>query len=150
MANVLANRVKVGTSTTGTGTITLGSAFAGFQTFADGGISNGDVVRYTIIDGTAFEIGSGTYTHSGTTLSRTLTESSTGSLLNLSGSDVEVFITAASEDLITKDATTNSLTLTSTDSTAGPVINIYHDKASPTAIETVGSIRFFANGAGGG
>ena len=150
MANVLANRVKVSTSTTGTGTITLGSAFAGFQTFADGGISNGDVVRYTIIDGTAFEIGSGTYTHSGTTLSRTLTESSTGSLLNLSGSDVEVFITADSEDLITKDATTNSLTLTSTDSTAGPVINIYHDKASPTAIETVGSIRFFANGAGGG
>jgi len=104
MANVLANRVKVGTSTTGTGTITLGSAVDGFQTFADGGISNGNVVRYTIIDGTAFEIGTGTYTSSGTTLSRTLTESSTGALLNLSGSGVEVFITAANEDLVLKDS----------------------------------------------
>jgi hypothetical protein len=103
MANVLANRVKVSTSTTGTGTITLGSAVDGFQTFADGGISNGDVVRYVITDGTAFEIGTGTYTDSGTTLSRSLTESSTGSLLDLSGSNVEVFISAANEDLVRAD-----------------------------------------------
>ena len=99
MAFVLANRVKVTTSTTGTGTIALGSASDGFQNFADGGVADGDKVRYVITDGTDYELGEGTYTSSGTTLSRSLLESSTGSLLNLSGSGVEVFISPAAEDL---------------------------------------------------
>jgi hypothetical protein len=94
-----ANRVKVSTSTTGTGTITLGSALVGYQTFAQGGITNGKTVRYTIEDGVGFEIGTGTYTSSGTTMARSVEESSdSNNALNLTGS-ATVFITAAAADL---------------------------------------------------
>jgi len=95
----LGNRAKMSTSTTGTGTITLGSAVSGFQTFADAGITNGQTVRYAIDDGANFEIGSGTYTSSGTTLTRSVTESSNSdSAITLSG-NAEVFIAATVADL---------------------------------------------------
>jgi hypothetical protein len=95
----LVNRAKMSTATTGTGTITLGAAESGYQTFADAGVTDGDVVRYVIEDGTDWEIGTGTYTASGTTLSRTVDESSNAdAALNLSGSAV-VFVTATGRDI---------------------------------------------------
>ena len=95
----LVNRAKMTTSTTGTGIVALGSAETGFQTFADAGVVDGDLVRYVIEDGNAFEIGSGTYTASGTTLSRTVSESSNSdNALNLTGS-AKVFISATAEDM---------------------------------------------------
>lgn len=98
MAFVFVNRAKMTTATTGTGTITLGSASSGYNTFATAGVANGDVVRYLIEDGTAWEIGTGTYTTAGTTLSRTVVESSTGALLNLSGSGVTVSVIESATD----------------------------------------------------
>lgn len=92
------NRAKMTTSTTGTGTITLGTASVGFQTFADAGVSDGDVVQYVIEEGANFEIGTGTYTASGTTLSRGATESSnSGSAISLTGA-ATVSITAVDDD----------------------------------------------------
>lgn len=95
MATLWKDRVGMDTATTGTGTITLGSALSGYQAFAAG--DDGKTVHYTIKDGTAWETGHGTYTHTGTTLSRTLVASSTGSLISLSGSGVEVYLDLTSD-----------------------------------------------------
>ena len=57
---VYANRVWMSTATTGTGTITLGTAQTGYITFAQGGIADASSVTYTIIDGNNFEVGRGT------------------------------------------------------------------------------------------
>jgi hypothetical protein len=92
------------TATTGTGTITLGSAVSGYLTFALAGVTNGTVVSYGIKDGANSEVGTGTYTSSGTTLSRTVTVSTnSNSAINLSGT-AEVYITARAEDIVTYSA----------------------------------------------
>lgn len=100
--NKLVNRAWMSTATTGTGTATLGSALSGYQSFAAAGVSNSDQVHYTIIDGANWEIGHGTYTSSGTTLTRNVEASSnSGSAITLSGS-ASVFVTATKDDLITQ------------------------------------------------
>ena len=106
------------TSTTGTGTITLGSASTGFQSFADAGVSNGDVVQYVIEETTNFEIGTGTYTASGTTLTRTVQESSNSdNAISLAGNAV-VFISAVASDLnILQNAGSTKVAATSSGAT---------------------------------
>lgn len=103
----LCNNAWMTTSTTGTGTITLGTALDGYQTFDDCGITNGQSVRYRIFDGTAWELGTGTYTTSGTTLTRTVLESSNSdAAISLSGS-ATVIITPLKQDLPSETTATD-------------------------------------------
>ena len=114
----LVNRAKMTTATTGTGTITLGSAVDGFQTFTAAGVADGDTVRYCIEDGTSsFELGSGVFTASGTTLTRVVSESSnSNNAISLSG-DAIVFITAIAADLQPTTFTTTVFTATANQTT---------------------------------
>ncbi len=90
MALVIKDRVKETTTTTGTGTLTLAGAFAGFDSFAE--IGNGNTTYYSCTDGTDFEVGIGTYTASGTTLSRDTILESTGTTAT---ADVNGAVTAS-------------------------------------------------------
>lgn len=99
MALVVKDRVKSSTTTTGTGTITLGAAAAGFQAFSV--IGDGNTTYYTIVDtinGT-WEVGVGTYTSSGTTLSRdaVFDSSNSGSLVNFASGSKDVFVAYPAE-----------------------------------------------------
>lgn len=99
----LVNRAKMTSTTSGTGTLTLSAAVDGFQSFSAAGVSNGDTVSYVIENGTAWEVGTGVY--NANTLTRSLVESSTGSLLNLSGTSV-VFLTITASEIGKKENST--------------------------------------------
>lgn len=66
------DRVFQLTSTTGTGTVTLGASLSpNVVTFAQAGAVDGDTVNYVIEDGSDYEIGVGTIGGAGLTLART-------------------------------------------------------------------------------
>jgi len=105
MPLVVKDRVQETTTTTGTGTITLAGAVSGFQSFS--AIGNGNTTYYAIVGGTEWEVGLGTYTSSGTTLSRdTILESSNGgTAVNFSAGTKNVFVTYPAEEAVYQDAT---------------------------------------------
>ena len=107
MALVLADRVRETTTTTGTGSVTLGGAYTGFQTFS-AGIGNSNSTYYTIANVVTgeWEVGIGTYTASGNTLSRTtvLSSSNGGSLVNFAAGSKDVFVTQPSERAVYIDS----------------------------------------------
>lgn len=138
MALTFADRVKETSTTAGTGTLTLAGAMYGFQSFA--AIGNGNTTYYSIYDNSTgdWEVGIGTYTASGTTLSRTtvLASSTGGTLVSFSSASKEVFVTYPSERAVYTDAanlytvqqafnalTANSIALTTGTISTAPTSN---------------------------
>jgi hypothetical protein len=112
MALVLADRVLETTTSTGSGTITLAGAKPGYQSFA--AIGDGNQTYYTIAvtGGTEWEVGIGTYTASGTTLSRdtVLSSSAGGGKVGFSVGAKDVFVTYPSEKSVVNNVLTNETT----------------------------------------
>jgi hypothetical protein len=123
MALVVKDRVRETTTTTGTGTVTLGGAATGFQSFSV--IGNGNTTFYTIqlANTNEWEVGIGTYTSSGTTLSRdTILESSnSGSAVNFSAGTKDVFVTYPAEKAIYQGNLPTKLVVTKRDTTTADV-----------------------------
>lgn len=145
MAVQLFNLAGMACSATGTNTLTLTSALPGFSSLADAGVTDGDEVRYLIKDGNNRELGRGTYTASGVTISRdTVLQSISGgvtgtSKISLSGTS-EVYLTLAAEDLSNLVAFADTFTLPTTDGTTGQVLQT----------DGSGTLSFADVGGGGG
>ena len=108
MALVVNDRVKVTSTTTGTGAFALGAAVTGFETFAQG-IGNNNTTYYCKLkQGTSeFEVGLGTLDGSSANLTRTTVISSSNSdaAVNFSAGTKDVFCTLPASKSVYLDAT---------------------------------------------
>jgi len=106
MALVVADRVQETSVTSGTGTLTLAGAIAGFQTFSTA-IGNGNTTFYTIYDSTTYdwEVGIGTV-GAGTLARTTVLSNSAGttSPISFASNSKFVFCTYPAEKSINYDA----------------------------------------------
>jgi len=110
MALVLNDRVKETTTTTGTGTLTLGGAVTGFETFA-AGIGNSNTTYYTVIlPGSAeFEVGLGTLSGDSSTIARTtiISSSNSDNAVDFSAGTKNIFCTIPASKSVFLDASGN-------------------------------------------
>ena len=151
MALVLADRIRETTTTTGTDAYTLAGAETGFETFAT--IGNGNTTYYCCTDGVDFEIGIGEYTLSGTTLSRTILQSSNSdSAVSWANGTRSIFCTQPAEKAVFLDASGNASlggTITATGVTLGDAEAILLGASSDMQIIHDGSNSIIAdNGTG--
>jgi hypothetical protein len=106
MALVVKDRVRETSITAGTGTLTLGGAVNGFQTFNV--VGDGNTTYYAIVDAAtgSWEVGIGTYSSTGPTLSRdtVLESSNSGNLVPFAANLKDVFVTYPAEKSVYADA----------------------------------------------
>lgn len=152
MALVLADRVQDLTLTTGTGTVTLtGTPTVGYQSFG-AAIGNGNTTYYTITGGSQFEVGIGTYTAAGTSLSRdtVLSSSNGGALVNFSAGEKTVFVTYPAERSVNADAAGNvNISVTGNAATATRATNLASGAAGSVPYQTAANTTAFLASASG-
>jgi hypothetical protein len=152
MAIVVKDRVKVVSTTTGTSDFALGSASLGFQNFSV--IGNGNETYYAAVDPITgdFEVGIGTFTAAGPTLTRTtiLESSAAGAKVSFSAGSKDVFVTYPAERAVYLDTTgtntvqnvfdtLNATTATLTGGTVSTTPSTGNDIANKTYVDTIAS-----------
>ena len=123
MALVLADRVRETTSSSGTGSVTLGGAVSGFKAFGSV-LSTNDTTYYAIIANSGeWEVGVGTFT-SPNSLARTtvLSSSNSGSLVSFQSGTKNVIITQPSEKAVFLDISGNAVSSNGGLSLSAPTI----------------------------
>jgi hypothetical protein len=144
MALVLADRVQETTTSVGTGAVTLAGAALGYQSFAV--IGNGNTTYYTIAaqGGSDWEVGIGTYTSSGTSLSRdtVLSSSNGGSLVTFAAGIKAVFVTYPSEKSVNLNSSGNvsALGTVSSGTWQGSTIGVAYGGTGVTASSGANSV----------
>jgi len=112
MALTVKDRVRVVTTTTGTSDFVLGGAIAGYQNFSV--IGDGNTTYYACSDSATgdWEVGVGTYSSSGPTLSRdtVLESSNSGSKVSFAAGSKDVFVTYPAERAVYLDTAGSAVT----------------------------------------
>jgi hypothetical protein len=106
LALALANRILETCTSPGTGAVTLLGAVTGYQAFSTG-VGNGNTTYYCIADqtGANWEVGLGTYSTTGPTLTRTTPiAGSSATPVNFSSGTQNVFVMLPSEKAVYEDA----------------------------------------------
>ena len=157
MALTVKDRVRVVTTTTGTSDFTLGGAVAGYQSFSV--IGDGNTTYYTCSDSVTgdWEVGVGTYSSSGPTLSRdtVLESSNSGSKVSFAAGSKDLFVTYPAERAVYLDTAGSAVTtldvgtlgvstanITTANITSGTVSNTPSsgtDIANKTYVDTIAS-----------
>jgi hypothetical protein len=151
MAFVIADRVRETSVTTGTGSIALGGAVTGYQTF-DAVLNTADTTFYTIADqgGANWEVGIGTFT-SPSTLARTtiLSSSNGGSIVTFGAGTKDVFISLPASktnvedqpNLIEVNSASDALRITQTGSGNALVVeDSTNPDSTPFIVDASGSV----------
>jgi hypothetical protein len=102
MALVFKDRVQETSSTTGTGTLTLGGAVSGYQTFSSA-IGNTNTTYYAIVNDSEWEVGLGTVSAGQLSRDTVLESSNANTLVNFSAGTKYVFCTYAADKTVIQD-----------------------------------------------